>query len=58
MSQVPKVLIRKSDGERFILQDNGKYSMEFMLEFKEKGHLIGEWTLKQLINCGAFKIYE
>jgi hypothetical protein len=52
----PKTIIRISDAEKFILQDNGKYSMELMLPYKKKGHLIGEWTLKNLSNPKYFKI--
>ncbi len=58
MSNLPKVIIRIDDGEEFVLNENGTYSNRCMLKFKEKGHLINEYTYDILMinNKGYFKI--
>ena len=46
------VLIRIDDGEEFIKNTNGSYSNAKMLRFREKGHLIGEWSYELLMKSG------
>ena len=52
----PKYLIRVSDGERFVRDDNGEYVMERSLKWREEGHLIHSWTYETLMvrNKGTF----
>jgi hypothetical protein len=52
----PSLIIRISDGERFVLNENGTYSNESMISFRDKGHIIGEWSYDCLmvINKGFF----
>jgi len=58
MLGLPKIIIRIDDGEEFVLNENGTYSSRCMLKFKEKGHLINEWTYDNLMvaNKGYFKV--
>jgi hypothetical protein len=57
-TNLPKTLIRVDDGEEFVLNENGTYSNKSMLNFRKKGHLIGEWTYDCLMirYKGFFKI--
>lgn len=48
--ELPKIIIRLADGEIFILNENGTYSLKEMLVFKEKGHLINEYSYDLLMN--------
>jgi hypothetical protein len=57
--KLPKVIIRKSDGEEFILDENTQmYSLRVMKPFEEQGHLISQYSYDTLMNkfSGSFKI--
>lgn len=41
----PKKVIRKNDGEEFLLNNNGTYSNKCMIKFREEGHLIQEYNI-------------
>jgi hypothetical protein len=60
MKSLPKTIIRINDGEEFVLNENGTYSLKLMLPFREKGHLISEYAYECLMvgNKGKFKIKE
>lgn len=57
--ELPKRIIRLDDGEIFILNENGTYSLKEMIPFREKGHLINEYSYDRLMNdprsVGKFK---
>ena len=55
---MPKLIIRKDDGEKFILNKNGTYSLEMMIPYRDKGHLISENSLKAFPDKYFTKIYE
>lgn len=57
---LPKTIIRVDDGEEFVLNENGTYSSKVMILFRDKGHLIGEWSYECLMvkNKGYFKISD
>jgi hypothetical protein len=50
MKTLPKYIIRITDNERFILNENGKYELEMMQEFKKKGHIVNEYDCDVLMN--------
>lgn len=53
--ELPKTIIRLDDGEIFILNENGTYSSKEMLSFKEKGHMINEYSYDLLMNDDRYK---
>ncbi len=58
MKELPNVLVRIDDGERFVLNDSGFYELEMMQKFKEQGHRIGKYSYDTLMNVcsGKFKV--
>lgn len=55
----PKYLIRPDDGEPFILNDDGTYSLEFMVvEYTHEECLIGRHSYEQLIKLGFIPKYS
>lgn len=53
--KLPKTIIRLDDGEIFILNENGTYSVEKMIQYREKGHLINEYSYDLLMNDERYK---
>ena len=56
--KLPKIIIRKDDGEKFVLNENEKYELEMMLKYKKMGHLINEHTFESLNNKKFRHVYE
>lgn len=57
MKQI-KCIERISDGLKFVLNDNGTYSLETLLEFKKSGYFVREFAIGRLLQefPGEFKI--
>lgn len=53
--KLPKTIIRLDDGEIFILNENGTYSAKEMIKYREKGHLINEYSYDLLMNDKRYK---
>lgn len=47
--ELPKVIIRLSDGEEFVLNENGKYHLKKMQSFKDSGYLVNEYSYETLM---------
>ena len=58
MKKLPKTIIRLDDGEEFVLNKNGTYSLKASLEWKKKGHLINEYTYECLMSLDGFKVAD
>jgi len=63
MENLPKSIIRLSDGEEFVLDEKtGKYIPELNVKYKVKGHLVWDFTYEQLMeypqNRGFFKVKD